>query len=105
MGRGLNKVMIIGYVGREPEMRYTPSGRPVTSFSVATSRSWTSAEGERREIMFGDIETRGRERRFRLEPDSQSVSESQYHVGDASDIGTEPEMPGGLSRDAEDVGE
>ena len=49
MGRGLNKVMIIGYVGRDPEMRYTPSGRPVTSFSVATSRSWTSAEGERRE--------------------------------------------------------
>jgi single-strand DNA-binding protein len=29
-------------------MRYTPSGRPVTSFSVATSRSWTTAEGERR---------------------------------------------------------
>ena len=49
MGRGLNKVMIIGYVGRDPEMRYTPSGRPVTSFSVATSRTWTSAEGERRE--------------------------------------------------------
>ncbi|MFN8531688.1 MAG: single-stranded DNA-binding protein [Anaerolineae bacterium] len=49
MGRGLNKVIIIGYVGREPEMRYTPSGRPVTSFSVATSRTWVSAEGERRE--------------------------------------------------------
>jgi single-strand DNA-binding protein len=49
MGRGLNKVMIIGHVGRDPEMRYTPSGKPVTSFSVATSRSWTSAEGERRE--------------------------------------------------------
>lgn len=49
MARGLNKVMIIGNVGREPEMRYTPSGRPVTSFSVATSRTWTSAEGERRE--------------------------------------------------------
>ncbi len=49
MGRGLNKVMIIGHLGRDPEMRYTPSGRPVTSFSVATSRSWTSAEGERRE--------------------------------------------------------
>ncbi len=47
--RGLNKVMIIGTVGRDPEMRYTPSGRPVTSFSVATSRSWTSADGERRE--------------------------------------------------------
>jgi single-strand DNA-binding protein len=49
MGRGLNKVMIIGSLGRDPEMRYTPNGRPVTSFSVATSRSWTSAEGERRE--------------------------------------------------------
>lgn len=49
MARGLNKVMIIGFVGREPEMRYTPSGRPVTSFSVATSRSWNSADGERRE--------------------------------------------------------
>lgn len=49
MGRGLNKVMIIGNVGRDPEMRYTPSGRPVTNFSVATSRTWTSAEGERNE--------------------------------------------------------
>ncbi|MCK6577119.1 MAG: single-stranded DNA-binding protein [Anaerolineae bacterium] len=49
MARGLNKVMIIGYLGRDPEMRYTPSGRPVTSFSVATSRTWVSAEGERRE--------------------------------------------------------
>lgn len=49
MGRGLNKVMIIGNVGRDPEMRYTPSGRPVTSFSVATSRTWTSNEGERHE--------------------------------------------------------
>jgi single-strand DNA-binding protein len=49
MARGLNKVIIIGIVGRDPEMRYTPSGRPVTSFSVATSRTWVSAEGERRE--------------------------------------------------------
>ncbi len=49
MARGLNKVLIIGHVGRDPEMRYTPSGRPVTSFSVATSRSWTSGEGERHE--------------------------------------------------------
>jgi len=49
MGRGLNKVIIIGVLGRDPEMRYTPSGRPVTSFSVATSRTWVSSEGERRE--------------------------------------------------------
>ncbi len=49
MSRGLNKVMIIGNLGRDPEMRYTPSGRPVTSFSVVTTRSWTSGEGERHE--------------------------------------------------------
>ena len=49
MGRGLNKVMIIGHLGRDPELRYTPSGRPVTSFSVATTRTWTSSDGERRE--------------------------------------------------------
>ena len=49
MSRGLNKVMIVGNLGRNPEMRYTPSGRAVTSFSVATSRSWVNAEGARRE--------------------------------------------------------
>ena len=47
MSRGLNKVMIIGNLGRDPEMRYTPSGRPVTTFSVATSRSWSSSDGEK----------------------------------------------------------
>ena len=47
MSRGLNKVMIIGNLGRDPEMRYTPSGRPVTTFSVATSRSWNTSEGEK----------------------------------------------------------
>jgi single-strand DNA-binding protein len=40
--------MIIGNLGRDPEMRYTPSGRPVTTFSVATSRSWNTSEGEKR---------------------------------------------------------
>lgn len=49
MSRGLNKVMIIGHLGRDPEMRYTPSGRPVTTFSVATSRTWHSSNGERHE--------------------------------------------------------
>jgi single-strand DNA-binding protein len=49
MTRGLNKVMIIGHLGRDPEMRYTPSGRPVTTFSVATTRTWHSADGERHE--------------------------------------------------------
>ena len=48
MSRGLNKVMIIGNLGRDPEIRSTPSGRPDTTFSVATSRSWSTSEGEKR---------------------------------------------------------
>lgn len=47
MSRGLNKVMIIGHLGRDPEMRYTPSGRPVTTFTVASDRSWNTVDGER----------------------------------------------------------
>jgi single-strand DNA-binding protein len=46
MSRGLNKVMIIGNLGRDPEMRYTPSGRPVTTFTMAVSRSWNGSNGE-----------------------------------------------------------
>lgn len=46
---GLNKVMIIGNVGTDPEMRYTPNGNPVTSFRIATNRVYTSPDGERHE--------------------------------------------------------
>ena len=45
---GLNKLLIIGNVGNDPEMRYTPSGTPVTTFRIAVSRRFTS-QGERRE--------------------------------------------------------
>jgi len=45
----LNRVMIIGNVGSEPEMRFTPNGNPVTSFRVATNRVFTTAEGERKQ--------------------------------------------------------
>jgi single-strand DNA-binding protein len=45
----LNKVIIIGNVGNEPEMRFTPNGKPVTSFSVATNWVYTSPEGERKQ--------------------------------------------------------
>lgn len=48
MNRGLNKVMIIGYLGKDPEMRYTPSGRAVTTFSVAVNRSFVAADGEKK---------------------------------------------------------
>lgn len=47
MARGLNKVMVIGYLGRDPEMRFTPSGKSVANFSVACSRSWKSQDGQR----------------------------------------------------------
>jgi single-strand DNA-binding protein len=49
MAVSLNKVMIIGNVGRDPEMRYTPDGKPQAKFSVAVSRVWTNQEGERKE--------------------------------------------------------
>ncbi len=39
MARGLNKVMIISNLGRDPEMRFTPSGSPVTNFTVAVNRN------------------------------------------------------------------
>ena len=45
----LNKVTIIGNVGNEPEMRFTPNGKPVTSFSVATNWVFSTPEGERRQ--------------------------------------------------------
>ena len=46
---GLNKVMVIGNLGADPEMRYTPNGAPVTSFPIATGRSYTTQDGERRQ--------------------------------------------------------
>ncbi len=49
MSRGLNKVMIIGNLGRDPDLRYTASGKPYVTFPVATSRSWVTSKGERRE--------------------------------------------------------
>jgi single-strand DNA-binding protein len=39
------KIIIVGNLGRDPEMRYTPDGTPVTNFSVATNRRWTQADG------------------------------------------------------------
>ena len=41
------KIIIIGNLGREPEMRYTPSGQAVTSFSVAVNETYTNANGEK----------------------------------------------------------
>jgi single-strand DNA-binding protein len=43
--RSYNKVIILGRLGQDPEMRYTTSGKAVTTLNVATSRQWTNAEG------------------------------------------------------------
>ena len=43
------KLIIVGNLGRDPEMRYTPDGTPVTNFSVATNRRWTDASGQQQE--------------------------------------------------------
>jgi single-strand DNA-binding protein len=40
-----HKVLIVGYLGRNPEMRYTPNGQAVTNFSVASTRKWTASDG------------------------------------------------------------
>ena len=45
----LNKVMLIGRLTRDPEMRYTPSGAPVTTFSLATNRYGQGPDGEKKE--------------------------------------------------------
>ncbi len=49
MASSLNKVMIIGNLGRDPEMRYATGGKAMTTFSVAVGRRWTSPDGEPRE--------------------------------------------------------
>ena len=46
MAKSLNKVQIIGNLGGKPESRFTPTGRQVSTVSVATTRSWKNAEGE-----------------------------------------------------------
>lgn len=47
----LNKAMIIGNLTRDPEVKTTPSGQSVTSFSVATNRVWTNAQGQKQEAV------------------------------------------------------
>ena len=46
--KGLNKVMLIGRLGRDPELRYTPSGQAYAKFSMATDETWTDKNGEKK---------------------------------------------------------
>lgn len=47
--RCLNKVILIGNLTRDPELRYTPEGTPVCTFGLATNRSWTTSDGQKKE--------------------------------------------------------
>ena len=47
--RSLNKAELIGNLTRDPELRYTPSGTPVCTFSLATNRQWVTESGEKKE--------------------------------------------------------
>ena len=49
MAKELNKVQLTGRLGADPEMRFTPQGHAVTTFRVASNRSWRSADGEAHE--------------------------------------------------------
>ncbi|MGE0114328.1 MAG: single-stranded DNA-binding protein [Steroidobacteraceae bacterium] len=50
MARGINKVILVGNIGKDPETRYMPNGKAVTNFSVATSESWTDrTSGDKQE--------------------------------------------------------
>lgn len=49
MARGINKVILVGNLGNDPEVRYTPAGAAVTTISVATTESWKDKEGNRQE--------------------------------------------------------
>jgi single-strand DNA-binding protein len=63
MAGGVNKVILVGNLGQDPEIRYTPDGRPIANFSVATSETWNDKNtGERRErtewhrvVVFGKL--------------------------------------------------
>lgn len=57
----LNRVQLIGRLRKDPETRYTPTGKKVTSFRVAVNRSWRNAEGEQKEATdWFNIEAWGR---------------------------------------------
>jgi len=58
----LNKIMVIGNLGTDPEMRFTPSGTPVTMFRLATNRFFTTPQGERkRETEWFDVIARDKQ--------------------------------------------
>jgi len=60
MARSVNKVIIIGNLTRDPEMKYTPNGRPVVTFGVATNRQWTVNGEQKEETEFHNVTAWGK---------------------------------------------
>jgi single-strand DNA-binding protein len=58
---GFNKVILIGNLTRNPELRYTPSGTPVASFGLATSRRYKQGDELKEEVCFVDIVVFGKQ--------------------------------------------
>ena len=57
----LNKVMLIGNLGKDPELKYTPSGQAVATFSLATTRKWRDKEGgDKEDTQWHNIKVWGR---------------------------------------------
>ena len=48
-GSGVNKVILVGNLGKDPEVRYTPGGQAVANFNIATNESWTDKQGQKQE--------------------------------------------------------
>jgi len=48
-GGSINKVILIGRLGKDPEMRFTPNGKAVTNFTLATNENWLDQSGEKQE--------------------------------------------------------
>src|SRR5258708_31776602 len=56
-----NKVILVGNLARDPELRYTPKGTAIAKFGLAVNRAWTSESGEKKEeVTFVDIDVFGR---------------------------------------------
>ena len=48
-GSGVNKVILVGNLGKDPEVRYTPGGQAVANFTIATNENWTDKQGQKQE--------------------------------------------------------
>lgn len=60
--QGVNLAIIMGNLTRDPELRYTPNGQSVTSFGVATNRSWKDANGDKKdEVEFHEVVVWGKQ--------------------------------------------